>query len=60
MVKAERNGASVVRFVLNYFLISAPISVLGMSFGDAVYRMWKYGHIDPQKLHRLFHLVYEL
>lgn len=57
MVKAEQKSKRVVRFFIEYILVSAPLSIIGSCSGSIIYNKWKFGQINVQHLYRAGHVV---
>lgn len=59
MAKADREGARLVRYSMNFFVILCPISTLTNCAASALYAKWKYGNVNTDKLYRPFGFMYD-
>lgn len=58
MVKAEQRGAEIVKFFIKFFGIICPISLLGNVIGSVCFSYWKYGHLNPKNIYRIYRFTY--
>lgn len=58
MIRADQQGAKIVKIFNVVFMAGIPINITMNSIGSVFYCKWKYGYIDPHHLYRAYRFMY--